>query len=34
MNENKENISDIIQEIIHIYDLKIISEALKEMQKK
>ena len=33
MNENKENISDIIQEIIHISDLKLISEALKEMQK-
>ena len=33
MNENKENISDIIQEMIHISDLKLISEALKEMQK-
>ena len=33
MNENKENISDIIQEIIHISDLKLISEALEEMQK-
>ena len=33
MNENKENISDIMQEIIHISDLKLISEALKEMQK-
>lgn len=33
MNENKENISDIIQEIIHISDLKLISEVLKEMQK-
>lgn len=33
MNENKENISDIIQEVIHISDLKLISEALKEMQK-
>lgn len=33
MNENKEDISGIIQEIIHISDLKLISEALKEMQK-
>ncbi len=33
MNENKEDISEIIQEIIHISDLKLISEALKEMQK-
>lgn len=33
MNENKEDITEIIQEIIHISDLKLISEALKEMQK-
>ncbi|MGN0613352.1 MAG: hemolysin family protein [Porcipelethomonas sp.] len=33
MDENKEDISDIIQEVIHISDLKLISEALKEMQK-
>ena len=33
MNEGKEDISDIIQEVIHISDLKLISEALKEMQK-
>lgn len=33
MDENKEDINEIIQEIIHISDLKLISEALKEMQK-
>ena len=33
MSENREDISDIIQEVIHISDLKYISEALKEMQK-
>lgn len=33
MSENKHDISDIIQDIIHISDLKLISEALKEMQK-
>ena len=32
-NENKEDISGIIQDVIHISDLKLISEALKEMQK-
>ncbi len=33
MIEDKEDIGEIIQEIIHISDLKLISEALKEMQK-
>ncbi len=33
VNEKKEDISDIIQDVIHISDLKLISEALKEMQK-
>lgn len=33
MNEGKQDISEIIQDIIHISDLKLISEALKEMQK-
>ncbi len=33
MSENKEDISPIIQEVIHISDLKLISEALREMQK-
>ncbi len=33
MIEGKEDIGEIIQEIIHISDLKLISEALKEMQK-
>lgn len=32
-NEGKDDISDIIQDVIHISDLKLISEALKEMQK-
>ncbi|MGN1481540.1 hemolysin family protein [Porcipelethomonas sp.] len=32
-NEGKEDISEIIQEVIHISDLKLISAALKEMQK-
>lgn len=31
--EGKENISEIIQDVIHLSDLKLISEALKEMQK-
>lgn len=33
MNEGKQDISEIIQDIIHISDLKLISEALKELQK-
>lgn len=33
MDENKEDITEIIQDIIHLSDLKLISEALKEMQK-
>ncbi|MBQ8435095.1 MAG: HlyC/CorC family transporter [Oscillospiraceae bacterium] len=33
MSEGKKDISEIIQDIIHISDLKLISEALKEMQK-
>lgn len=33
VNEGKENISEIIQDVIHLSDLKLISEALKEMQK-
>jgi len=33
MNEGKQDISEIIQDIIHFSDLKLISEALKEMQK-
>lgn len=33
INENKEDISEIIQDIIHLSDLKFISEALREMQK-
>ncbi len=33
MNQNKEDISEIIQDIIHLSDLKQISEALREMQK-
>ncbi len=33
MNESKTDISEIIQDIIHISDTKLISEALKEMQK-
>lgn len=33
MSEGKQDISEIIQDIIHISDLKLISEALKEMQK-
>ncbi len=33
MDEGKQDISEIIQDIIHISDLKLISEALKEMQK-
>lgn len=32
-NEGRDDISDIIQDVIHISDLKLISEALKEMQK-
>lgn len=33
VNEGKEDISEIIQDVIHLSDLKLISEALKEMQK-
>lgn len=33
VNENKEDISEIIQDVIHLSDLKLISEALREMQK-
>lgn len=33
ISEGKHDISDIIQDVIHISDLKLISEALKEMQK-
>ena len=33
LSDGKEDISNIIQEVIHISDLKLISEALKEMQK-
>ncbi len=33
MSEGKQDISEIIQDIIHLSDLKLISEALKEMQK-
>lgn len=32
-DEHKEDITEIIQEIIHVSDLKLISEAMKEMQK-
>ncbi len=33
VSENSEDISGIIQDVIHLSDLKLISEALKEMQK-
>lgn len=33
VDEHKEDITEIIQEIIHVSDLKLISEAMKEMQK-
>lgn len=33
VNEGKEDITEIIQNVIHLSDLKLISEALKEMQK-
>lgn len=33
VTENKHDISEIIQDVIHLSDLKLISEALKEMQK-
>ncbi len=33
VTENKHDISEIIQDIIHLSDLKLISEALKDMQK-